>query len=250
MKRDLVDISLIIPAHNEQESLAQTVDDARRCYQRFGIDGEIVIVDDGSTDRTAQIAEQLCKVNPGIRSVRFEKKHGKTGALLAGFQLTSGKVIVIVDADLQYDLEEMPLLYTPIFSDHYDLVNGCRVDRKDNFLRKIPSSVYNKLNQHIFHVKVKDANSGFKAMRRELLNSITPFLKKDFHRYLVSIAGYVGYRILEVPISHRPRDTGTSKYSTPTRLATGLLDMLRARWILRKSRNMVKDFDLDANPKT
>jgi len=197
-----------------------------------------VIVDDGSTDRTPQIAEQLCKENPGIRFVRFDRKRGKTGALVTGFQLTSGKVIAIVDADLQYDLEELRLLCTPILSENYDLVNGCRVDRKDSIFRKIPSLVYNRLNQYVFHVKVKDANSGFKAMRRELLNSIAPFLQKDFHRYLVSIAGYVGYRILEVPISHHRRNTGTSKYSTPTRLVTGLLDMFRARWVLRSSRNM------------
>ncbi len=233
------DISLIIPAHDEQESLAPLVHETRRCYERLGIDGEIVIVDDGSTDKTSKIVEKLCGEGPDVKSIRFPEKTGKTNALRAGFHLASGRVIAIVDADLQYDLAELPLLYNPILSGRYDLVNGYRIRRQDSIIRRAPSLIYNRLNRWVFHVNTRDANSGFKAMKSEAFASIEPFLRKDYHRYLVSVGGYLGYRILEVPITHFPRSTGRSKYSCPTRIITGFLDMLRVRWLLRGCRSSV-----------
>jgi dolichol-phosphate mannosyltransferase len=230
---DLTDISLIIPAHNEQDSLPTLIRDALQCYKRWKIDGEIVIVDDGSTDRTLAVAEELCKKETSIRVLRLDERRGKTRALQEGLRLSSGKVIAIVDADLQYDLTELPSLSTPILSGHFDLVNGWRVERRDSMSKKFSSRVFNRMNQWIFGVTTRDANSGFKAMRRELLEVITPFLQKDFHRYLVSISGYMGYRILEIPISHHSRKVGRSKYSNPIRLVTGFSDMLRVRWLLR-----------------
>mgnify|MGYP002153781746 CR=1 FL=1 len=242
MKKSLTQISLIVPAHNEQESLSPLIREAQQCYEKFGIDGEIVIVDDGSTDQTSSVAEQLCERNIAIKFVRLKERSGKTHALKAGFHLASGDVAVFVDADRQYDLEDMRLLYAPILSNKYDLVNGYRVKRQDSTVRRIQSRAYNRLNRWVFHVKTRDSNSGFKAMRREVFLAIEPFLKKDFHRYMVSIAGYVGYRILEVPISHYPRSAGKSKYSSPARLTTGLMDMLRVRWRLQRFRNSVKTY--------
>jgi dolichol-phosphate mannosyltransferase len=235
----LVDVSLIVPAHNEEKSLSTLIHEALRCYDRLGIHGEIVIVDDGSTDQTSTIARQLSQEEAMVKSLRLDEKSGKTNALRAGFHLTSGRVIVIVDADLQYDLAELPLLCAPILSSQYDLVNGYRVKRQDSLIRRMPSIVYNELNRHVFHIRIKDANSGFKAMRREVFASTEPLLRKDFHRYLVSMAAYMGYRTLEVPISHHRRESGKSKYSTPTRLITGLFDMARVRWLLRGFRNSV-----------
>lgn len=240
MKKSLTKISLIVPAHNEQESLPALIHEAQQCYGRFGVDGEIVIVDDGSTDQTRTVVEQLCRGNETVKFVQLRERCGKTDALKAGFRLASGDIAVLVDADRQYDLEDMRLLYAPILSNEYDLVNGCRVKRRDSAVRRITSRAYNRLNRWVFHVKTRDANSGFKAMKREVFLTIEPFLEKDFHRYLVSIVGYLGYRILEVPISHHPRSTGKSKYSSPARLATGFMDMLRARWRLQGFRNPVK----------
>lgn len=236
----LADVSLIVPAHNEEKSLASLIREAQCCYDRFRINGEIVIIDDGSTDQTPIIAAQLCQEEPRVKFVKLEGKRGKTDALMSGFHLASGTVLVISDADLQYDLAELPLLCAPIVSGEYDLVNGYRIKRQDNLLRRVPSFVYNSFNRYVFHVSIRDANSGFKAMKSEVFQSIEPFLRKDFHRYLVSMAAWMGYRILEIPISHRSRNSGRSKYSSPSRFVTGLFDMFRVRWLLRGLRNSVR----------
>jgi glycosyltransferase involved in cell wall biosynthesis len=218
-------LSIVVPVYNEEQTLATLVDRLIQTLKENSITGEIVIVDDGSTDKTGQIAESLSKEHRNIRVFHHKKRMEKTAALHKGFENSSGDVLAMIDADLQYAPEDLPKLLAKI-QQGYDVVNGWRKHRKDSILKKIPSSVYNFVSRISFGTHLHDFNSGLKAFKREVLEDLN--LRRGQHRFILNIAHHKGYKVGEVEIQHLPREHGKTKYGI-SRMFWGFFDLIALR---------------------
>jgi len=218
-------LSVVIPAYNEERTLPILVNRLIQTFRENDFIGEIIIVDDGSTDETGKIAEELCKKHENLRVFYHKRRMGKTAALHTGFENASGDNLAMIDADLQYAPEDLPKLLTKIHQG-LDVVNGWRKHRKDSILKKIPSSVYNFISRVSFGMKIHDFNSGFKAFKREVLEDLN--LRKGNHRFLLNLAHHRGYRVGEAEIQHLPRKQGKTKYGL-SRMFWGLFDLVALR---------------------
>ena len=216
-KRSLV--SIVVPAYNEAESLAELF--SRTKAALIDRPFEFIVVDDGSVDGTSEVIKNLRANNPNIALLRHFRNHGKSLALMQGFDEARGEVLVMLDADLQNEPELVPLFLAKI-EEGYDLVNGWRQLRKDSWMRGLVSQCFNQLVSWTFRSSFRDINCGFKAMRRDLYTRLE--LRGDLHRLIQVIAQLQGYRVAEIPIHHCPRRYGRSKYGI-LRL-NGLLDIV------------------------
>jgi glycosyltransferase involved in cell wall biosynthesis len=216
-------VSVLVPAYNEEENIIPLVERFAEVFGRKGMDAEIVLIDDGSTDRTHERAKECQARFPFLRIVRHRRNLGLTEALKTGFREASGEVLVFYPADLQYDPKDLPLL-TEKISEGYDLVAGWK--EGDYGLRGLTSYFYNALSRLLFHIDVHDLNS-VKAFRRTVADSIT--LRKDWHRYFVVLAAEHGFRISEVKIPLYPRKHGKSKFGI-LRIPVGILDMIHVKF--------------------
>lgn len=209
-------------------------------FRRFGLDGEVVLVDDGSTDGTLDAAAEAARAE-GIadrtRLVRHRSNRGKTAALLTGARATGARVLVLFDADLQHATDEIPR-FLQALEEGYDLVTGRKVGR---YSKRFVSGVYNRLSRFIFRVPVRDLNS-MKAFRREVLDEV--HLRADWHRYLVVLAHDRGFRIGEIDIELLPRRHGESKYTGQGRVVVGSLDLLAVWFQLLFSRKPMLFFGM------
>ena len=220
-------VSVIIPVHNEEGTLTEIVDRlSRTLSNQNNINPEIIIADDGSTDNTYDLALKIREMSKIVRVEHHSVRKGKTEAILTAYRKSIGGVIVIIDGDLQYAPEDLPKLLQPILIGEKDLVNGRKLRRHDPVSRRISSRVYNWMIRKLFDVEVFDNNSGFKCIRREAIEAILPQLRSDFHRFLIPLAKYNGFRIMEVAVQSLPRKLGKSKYANPMRLLTGMLDLI------------------------
>ncbi len=219
-------ITVIIPAYNEEESLPILVKRLRTLREEGKINGDILIVDDGSTDRTGDIAEELAKGTSYIGVVRHRRNFGKSAAIRTGIPRCTGDYIVVMDADLQYAPEDIPKLVLAL-DNGLDAVNGWRKNRQDSWIRKVPSGIYNSVSRFVFDLKVHDYNSGLKAFRREVLEKIG--LRSDLHRYVLPLVHQMGFRVGEVEVRHFPRRFGETKYGSPVRFILGVLDLISLR---------------------
>ncbi len=218
--------TVLIPAYNEEESLPILVKKLQTLRKEGKIEGDILIVDDGSTDRTGDIAEELAKETSFIGVVRHRRNLGKSAAIRTGIPRCTGDYIVIMDADLQYTPEDIPKLVLAL-DNGLDAVNGWRKNRQDSWIRKVPSGIYNSVSRFVFDLKVHDYNSGLKAFRREVLENIG--LRSDLHRYVLPLVHQMGFRVGEVEVRHFPRKYGTTKYGSPVRFVLGVLDLISLR---------------------
>jgi glycosyltransferase involved in cell wall biosynthesis len=218
-------LSIVVPAYNEEQTLATLVDRLVQTLKENSITGEIVIVDDGSTDETGRMAEELSKKHSNIRVFHHKRRMEKTAALHTGFENSSGDILAMIDADLQYAPEDLPKFLTKI-QQGYDVVNGWRKHRKDSILKKIPSSIYNFVSRFSFGMHLHDFNSGLKAFKREVLEDLN--LRRGQHRFLLNIAHHKGYRVGEVEIQHLPRKHGKTKYGI-SRMFWGFFDLIALR---------------------
>jgi len=218
-------LSIVVPAYNEEQSLPILVDRLVQTFEENRLIGEIIIVDDGSVDKTGKIAEELCTKHGYVRVFHHKRRMEKTAALHTGFENASGDILVMIDADLQYAPEDLPKLLSKI-QKGYDVVNGWRKHRKDSFLKKTPSSIYNFISRVSFGMKIHDFNSGFKALKREVLEDLN--LRKGQHRFLLNIAHHKGYRVGEVEIQHFPRKQGKTKFGS-SRMFWGFFDLISLR---------------------
>jgi len=226
MKTDNIKaLSVVIPAQNEERTLPILVDRLIQTFKKNGIIGEIIIVDDGSTDETEKIAEELCKKHGNVRVFYHKRRRGKTAALHTGFENASGDILSMIDADLQYAPEDLIKLLAKI-EQGYDVVNGWRKHRKDSILKKIPSSIYNFISRVSFGMTLHDFNSGLKAFKREVLEDLN--LRIGQHRFLLNIAHHKGYRVGEVEVQHLPRKQGKTKYGL-SRMFWGFFDLISLR---------------------
>lgn len=224
------DLSVIIPLYNEEESLPELVAWIGRVVAEQGWSHEIILVDDGSTDGSWRVIEELGKSREEIHAIRFRRNYGKSAALYCGFSQACGRVVITMDADLQDSPDEMPALYRLITEEGYDVVSGWKQHRKDNKLTKnLPSKLYNATARHITGIKLHDMNCGLKAYGNEVVKNIEVY--GEMHRYIPYLAKNAGFgRITEIPVHHQKRKYGKSKFGME-RFVNGFLDLL-SLWFL------------------
>ncbi len=227
-----MDISVIIPAFNECESLPELSAWIARVMQEHGFSYEVLFVDDGSTDGTWEAVRRLSADDPHVHGLRFRRNYGKSAALYCGFERAQGEVVFTMDADLQDSPEELPEMYRMITEQGWDLVSGWKQQRKDNALTKnLPSKLYNATARRITGIKLHDMNCGLKAYRREVVKSIEVY--GEMHRYIPYLAKNAGYtKITEKPVHHEKRKYGKSKFGMD-RFVNGFLD-LQTLWFLTR----------------
>lgn len=224
------DISVIISIFNEEESLRELVEWIEKVMESNRFSYELIMVDDGSKDRSWEIILGLAKKNSCIRGISFRRNYGKSAALYCGFKEAEGRVVITMDADLQDSPEEIPEMYRMITEDGYDIVSGWKKHRKDNALTKnLPSKLYNATARKITGIRLHDMNCGLKAYRNEVVKNIEVY--GEMHRYIPYLAKNAGFdKITEKPVHHQKRKYGKSKFGVE-RFVNGFLDLL-SLWFL------------------
>ncbi len=227
-----LDISVVIPLFNEEESLPELHAWIRRVMHEHDFSYEIIFVDDGSTDSSWQIIEKLRKQYDDVRAIKFQRNYGKSPALHCAFRKVRGDVVITMDADLQDSPEEIPELYRMIKEDDYDLVSGWKKKRYDSKIAKnIPSKFFNATARRVSGIKIHDFNCGLKAYKSSLAKNIEVY--NDMHRYIPILAKDAGYtKIGEKVVQHQARKYGESKFGA-SRFVNGYLDLLTI-WFLNK----------------
>ncbi|WP_217607071.1 glycosyltransferase family 2 protein [Chitinophaga sp. GbtcB8] len=226
-----LDISVIVPLKNEEESLPELVAWIDRVMQENNFTYDIWMVDDGSTDSSWEVIQRLAAGDPQhIKAIRFRRNYGKSAALNEGFRAAQGNVIITMDADLQDSPDEVPELYRMIVEDGYDLVSGWKKIRSDNALTKIlPSKLYNWTTTKMSGVALHDMNCGLKSYRKKVVKSIEVY--GEMHRYIPVIAKWAGFsKIGEKPVEHRARKYGVTKFGLE-RFINGFLDLASIMFI-------------------
>jgi len=224
------DISIIVPAFNEKESLPELCSWINEVTDSHGWSHEIIIVDDGSSDGTWDMVRNLSEKDSRVRGIRLRRNYGKSAALFCGFEASEGDVVFTMDADLQDSPEEIPQMYDMIVNDGWDIVSGWKQHRQDNKLTKnLPSKLYNWAARKITGINLHDMNCGLKAYRSEVVKSIEVY--GEMHRYIPYLAKNAGFdRISEKPVHHQKRKYGTSKFGME-RFMNGFLDLI-SLWFL------------------
>jgi glycosyltransferase involved in cell wall biosynthesis len=222
-------VSVVVPLFNEEATLAALYEEVRAALDPKGLAWEIIYVDDGSTDKSHQELVRLHAAHTNVRVVRLRRNFGKAVALSAGFEAAAGEVIVTMDADLQDDPAEIPLLLEKL-EEGYDLVSGWKCDRRDPFARRLFSRVYNGTTGIVTGVRLHDMNCGLKIYRAEVLENVR--LYGDLHRFVPVLAHHLGFRTAEIPVNHRPRLNGRSRYGIE-RYARGFFDLLTVAYLGR-----------------
>lgn len=225
-----MDISIIVPAYNEKESLPELTSWIKSVMDKNGFSYEVIIVDDGSKDGSWDAIKELSAKDSAIHGICFRRNYGKSAALYCGFEKAQGEVVFTMDADLQDSPEELPEMYSMIVNEGYDLVSGWKQHRKDNKLTKnLPSKLYNATARMITGIKLHDMNCGLKAYKKEVVKSIEVY--GEMHRYIPYLAKNAGYtKIGEKRVHHQKRKYGTSKFGME-RFINGFLD-LQSLWFL------------------
>ncbi|HZT45966.1 MAG TPA: glycosyltransferase family 2 protein [Gaiellaceae bacterium] len=222
-------ISVVVPVRNEERSVALLADELDSALQPLGIPWETIFVDDGSTDGTYSALTRLHAARDDVRVVRLRRNFGKAAALAAGFAQASGDVIVTIDGDLQDDPAEIPHLLAKL-EEGFDLVSGWKARRRDPLRRRLLSRVFNTVTRWISGVRLHDMNCGLKAYRAEVVRGLR--LYGELHRFIPVLAHHRGFRIAELPVNHRPREHGRSRYGLE-RYLRGFLDLLTVSFIGR-----------------
>ncbi|MBW8325493.1 MAG: glycosyltransferase family 2 protein [Prolixibacteraceae bacterium] len=236
-----MDISVVVPLFNEAESLPELTSWIGRVMQTNNFTYEVILIDDGSTDGSWELVEQLSQQNPCIKGIKFRRNYGKSAGLYCGFAETKGEVVITMDADLQDSPEEIPDLYRMITEEKYDLVSGWKKKRYDPVLSKnIPSKFYNWTARRMTGIKIHDFNCGLKAYRKQVVKSIEVY--GDMHRYIPVLAKWAGFKkIGEKVVQHQERKFGTTKFGME-RFIRGPLDLLSVIFISKFSKRPMHFF--------
>jgi len=238
-----MDISIVIPLKNEEESLPELCQWIHDVMFRNSYTYEIILVDDGSTDDSWNVIQRLSASTPPIKAIRFQRNYGKSAALNVGFAATSGEVVITMDADLQDSPDEIPGLYSMIKNEGYDLVSGWKKKRYDNVLTKnLPSKFFNAVTRRMSGIYLHDFNCGLKAYRKKVIKSIEVY--GEMHRYIPVLAKWAGFRkIGEKVVEHRPRKYGTTKFGWD-RFINGFLDLNTIMFIGKFGKKPMQFFGL------
>ena len=224
-----IQISVIVPLFNEEESLPELSAWIKRVMDIEKFSYEVIFVDDGSTDSSWEVIQQIAKSNTNIKGVRFRRNYGKSAALNTGFQSSNGAVVITMDADLQDSPEEIPDLYKMIVEDNFDLVSGWKHKRYDPPSKTIPTKLFNAATRSISGIQLHDFNCGLKAYKSKVVKSIEVY--GEMHRYIPVIAKWAGFRkIGEKAVQHQARKYGTTKFGFE-RFINGFLDLLSITFV-------------------
>ncbi len=226
-----MNISLVIPLLNEEESLPELLSWIDKVMKEHNYSYEVVLVDDGSRDGSWKLIEEQSQANPSIKGIRFKRNYGKSAALNSGFAVVSGDVVITMDADLQDSPDEIPGLYKMIMEDGYDLVSGWKKKRHDPMGKTIPSKFFNRVTRIMSGIKLHDFNCGLKAYKLDLVQSIEVY--GEMHRYIPVIAKWAGFtNIGEKVVVHQERKYGKTKFGME-RFIKGFLDLLSITFVTR-----------------
>lgn len=227
-----MNLTILVPLYNEEESLRPLHEWIVRVMQENKFSYEIIFLNDGSTDRSWAVVEELRAENEHVHGICFRRNYGKSAALYCGFKAAKGDVVITMDADLQDSPDEIPELYRMITEENYDLVSGWKQKRFDNALTKnLPSKLYNATARRVTGLSLHDMNCGLKAYRQEVVKNIEVF--SEMHRYIPYLAKCAGFtRIGEKVVQHRKREFGVSKFGL-NRFVNGYLDLMTI-WFLNR----------------
>jgi glycosyltransferase involved in cell wall biosynthesis len=227
-----LDLTIVVPVLNEADNLRPLIEEMAAALDDTVKNYEIIVVDDGSTDGSFELTEELHKEYPQLGAIQFRRNFGQTAAFAAGFDRAKGKVIVTIDADRQNDPADIPLLLEKL-GEGYEVVNGWRQNRKDGFLlRKVPSYFANRLIARLSGVRLHDRGCSLRAFRVEVVRDLR--LYGEMHRFIPELAGAAGFTMAEVPVQHRPRTVGDSKYGL-SRTFRVILDLITILFLRRYS---------------
>jgi dolichol-phosphate mannosyltransferase len=231
-----ISYSLVIPLHNEEKNIVPLVEEIEPVMKDLNTSWELILVDDGSTDQTADKINQLQKRFPEVRGLFFKKNWGQSGAFLAGFEAARGDFVITMDGDQQNDPSDIPLMIRAM--EEADMVVGWRVKRKDTQFKRIISRISNTTRRRICGDGVHDTGCSLKIMKRSYLRSLPSF--KGMHRFLPALFVMEGARVKEVPVNHRKRERGKTKYHFFNRLDP-IIDLLMMWWLKKRwvSRNKI-----------
>jgi len=223
------DLSVVFPVYNEEENLPVLLDEIRTALEKQPWSWEVVAVDDGSRDGSLDVLKQLRREHPMLRIVKLARNSGQTAALDAGWAAASGRYVVSLDADLQNDPADIPSMLRLLERENVDMVIGVRVDRKDSLAKKVQSRIGNSVRDWITGDRITDTGCSLKLVRREQIGRIGMF--NGMHRFLPTLVRMDGGRVIEMPVNHRPRRFGHSKYGAMNRAIRGLADCFAVRWM-------------------
>ncbi|MBW6460559.1 MAG: glycosyltransferase family 2 protein [Bacteroidales bacterium] len=237
-----MDISVVVPLLNEEDSLDELHQWIVRAISGEGLTYEIIFVDDGSNDTSWQVIEKICRNDSHVKGIRFRRNYGKSAALNSGFRAAGGEVVITMDADLQDSPDEIPGLYRMIHDEGFDLVSGWKKRRHDPVSKTIPSRFFNWVTRRTSSIKLHDFNCGLKAYRLDVVKSIEIY--GEMHRYIPVIANYAGFtRIGEKVVEHQSRKFGVTKFGID-RFLKGYLDLLSITFVSKFGRRPMHLFGM------
>jgi dolichol-phosphate mannosyltransferase len=223
------DLSVVFPVYNEEENIPLLLAEIAAAVDGRGWSYEIVAVDDGSTDRSLEVLRESTTRYPTLRVLALAKNSGQTAALDAAWRAARGRLVVSLDADLQNDPADIPALVKRLEETKSDMVIGVRVNRQDTWSRKMQSRIGNGVRNWITGDRITDTGCSLKLLRREAIDRVRLFT--GMHRFLPTLVRYAGYKVVEMPVNHRPRQFGQSKYGAMNRAFRGLADCFAVRWM-------------------
>ena len=229
------DLSVVFPVYNEEENIPLLLREIAAALEGRGWDYEIVAVDDGSTDKSLEVLRAQRERYPMLRVLALEKNSGQTAALDAAWRGARGTFVVSLDADLQNDPADIPNMMQRLAETQSDMVIGVRVNRQDTLSRKLQSKIGNGVRNWITGDRITDTGCSLKLVKREAVERVRLFT--GMHRFLPTLVRYAGYRVVEMPVNHRQRRFGTSKYGAMNRAFRGLADCFAVRWMGRRMLN-------------
>jgi glycosyltransferase involved in cell wall biosynthesis len=232
-------ISITVPVYNEAESLPHLMPALRTVLERLGRPWEVVLVNDGSTDASEAILDQMARDDPRVKVIHFRRNHGQTAAMMAGIDFAAGEVIIPIDADLQNDPEDIPALLAKL-DEGFDVCSGWRRDRQDAAIkRNLPSRIANRLISWVSGVELHDYGCSLKAYRRDVIKDVK--LYGEMHRFVPIYAKWQGARVTEIPVRHHARKYGTSKYGLE-RIVKVVLDLMVVSFLDRYAKKPIYIF--------
>lgn len=226
-----IELSLVIPAYNEQDTIDPLLARIAEVFENADYSFEAIVVDDGSTDRTLELLKAAKTKKPWLRILTFDRNHGQTAAMSAGFRAAGGRIVATLDADLQNDPAEVPRLMK-MLSDEVDAVVGWRQKRQDPWLRKVSTKIANTVRNWLSGESIHDSACSLKVYKRDCLEQISLF--EGMHRFMPTLVKMQGYHVIEVPVSHHPRYAGQAKYGVWNRVFKAFFDLLAVRWMKKR----------------
>ncbi len=229
------DLSIVFPVYNEEENVPILLDEIAAALRGRPWSYEMVAVDDGSNDRSLEVLRRSRAKYPNLRVLTIEKNSGQTAALDAAWRAARGRYVVSLDSDLQNDPADIPSMMDALEKNGADMVIGVRVNRQDTWARKMQSRIGNGVRNWITGDHITDTGCSLKLVKRHAIDRVA--LYNGMHRFLPTLIRMRGYKVIEMPVNHRPRKFGVSKYGAMNRAARGLVDCLAVRWMSKRTLN-------------